>query len=185
MKRHITKAIMRACFAGLAVTAVVVGGAGVASASTASPAAHSNYSPPDHFCNPWQLERWNLNGPNTVTLSFQHDPFTYQVTFKQFGSCLRGSLNDPWLPGTLAVSGTVYKNYVTFSVNYGYKSIQGVRTFRGTIDRWGAVSGWWSETGSENGSGPWSLANNARPACHRYHHHGWSGGFCQVFPSYH
>jgi hypothetical protein len=185
MKRQISKAIMRACFAGLAVTAVTVGGAGVASASTASPAAQSTYSSHGHFCNPWQLERWNLNGSNTVdlTLAPQNTPFTYAVTFKQFGSCLRGWLTDTYYPGgpvTLAISGTVFKDYVQFSVTYP-DTTRAVRTFTGTISRWrGAVSGTWSETGTYNETGSWALAKNARPACHRYYW--WSRGYCLVFP---
>jgi hypothetical protein len=116
-------------------------------------------------CSPFALERWNLNGQNTI-LNYQFSPpFTYSVTFRQSGSCLTGTMTDSYYPTTGPISGTVNGNRVTFSFTYPSGSIQGVRTFTGTIGPRGAVSGTWTETGSENASSHWSLAKHAKRAC--------------------
>ena len=177
--RSISKTMLRTC-AGLAVAAgLVAGGAGVASAATTSPTtAQSNHHP---ACNPWARERWNLNGNNKVNAVYLGTTYTYSVTFKQAGSCLGGTLTDTYYAGTATgpIWGTVNKNSVTFSFAYPSGSVQGTRTFTGTINRWGAVSGTWSETGSEQGSGTWTLAKHAAHACPW-----WWGprAACQVFP---
>jgi hypothetical protein len=161
--RGISKAVLRTG-AGLAVAAaLVVGGAGVASAAPVSPAAHttSSFGP---GCNPFAREQWNLNGRNRVEAVYLGSTFTYSVTFRQFGSCLTGTLTDPYFPTTGPVFGTVFRNDVTFSFRYPSGSIQGTRTYSGTINRRGAVSGTWSETGSEQGSGTFTLARNAHRA---------------------
>jgi hypothetical protein len=96
------------------------------------------------------------------------------------------------MPGeqTGPIHGTVVRNQVTFSFKYP-TGFQGTRTFNGYIDGRGHVSGTWSETGSEAGSGSWSLAYHVRPACPQYYP--WLGFFehgagCAVpfpFPFYH
>jgi hypothetical protein len=101
------------------------------------------------------------------------------VTFKQFGSCLSGTLTDSYYPTTGPISGTVNRNHVTFSFSYPSGSIQGTRTFTGTINRWGAVSGTWSETGTENGTGTFTLARHAATACPWWQ---WWNHSCRVFP---
>jgi len=184
--RGISKTMLRT-WAGLAVAAgLVVGGAGVASAATTSPATHSS----NHFpgCNPWAREQWNLNGSNTVKAVYQGNTYSYSITFKQFGSCLSGTMTDSYFNAptgfTGPIHGTVYGNHVVFSFTYPSGSVQGTRTFNGYIHpvwykqwywhhgwhfRWvfrsGSVSGKWSETGSEQGSGAFSLANHVRTAC--------------------
>jgi hypothetical protein len=197
--RSISKTVLRTC-AGLAVAAgLVVGGAGVASASTASPAvAATNHYP--FFCNPFAREQWNLNGSNTVDAVYQGNNFSYSVTFNQHGSCLSGTLTDTYYSGTATgpIYGTINGNHVTFSFKYPAGSVQGTRTFNGYIHarfvrqwywqnhrwhfRWvfrtGSVSGTWSETGSENGSGTFTLANNARNACPSWE---WWARSCNVF----
>jgi hypothetical protein len=161
--RGISKTMLRTC-AGLAVAAgLVVGVTGVASAATTSPTAQSTHHGP--ACNPWARERWNLNGKNQVQAVYLGKTYTYSVTFRQFGSCLSGTLTDSYYPVTGPISGTVNRNHVTFSFTYPSGSIQGTRTYTGTINRWGAVSGTWSETGSENGSGTFTLAKHAAFAC--------------------
>ena len=176
--RGISKTMLRTC-AGLAMAAgLVAGGAGVASAATVSPAANSTSSW-QHGCNPWAREQWNLNGHNEVQAVFQGKTYTYDVTFKQFGSCLSGTLTDGYFPVTGPISGTVKRNHVTFSFTYPSGSIQGTRTYTGTINRWGAVSGTWSETGSENGSGTFTLAKHAAHACPWWF---GPGAKCFVFP---
>ena len=175
----ITKTMLRTC-AGLAVAAgLVVGGTGVASAATASPAAQSSSSWV-HGCNPWQREHWNLNGKNQVNAVYQGSTFTYSVTFKQIGSCLGGTLTDGYFPVTGPISGTINRNHVTFSFKYPAGSVQGTRTFTGTINRRGWVSGTWSETGSENGTGTFTLAKHAHFACPWWNW--WNpNGSCRVF----
>jgi len=136
-------------------------------------------------CSKWQLEQWNLNGSNTVDLTYQGSAFTYATTFIQKGSCLSGTLTDTGIsPSTLAITGTVNGSQVTFSVTYP-TTVQGKRTFTGTISRHGDVSGpLWSETGTETGTkGPWSLADKAKPACppsHRHHHSFGGSNECKV-----
>jgi hypothetical protein len=188
--------MLRTC-AGLAVAAgLVAGGAGVASAATTSPATQSS----SHFgfgCNPYQREQWNLNGSNTVDAVYKGNNYSYSVTFKQFGSCLSGTLTDSGYPTTGPIYGTIYGNHVTFSFKYPSGSIQGTRTFSGTIQpkfyrqwywqrgwhfhwlfRTGSVSGNWWETGTEAGTGTFTLANNARSACPAWE---WWQRSCNVF----
>ncbi len=175
--RGISKAILRTC-AGLAIAAgLVAGGTGVASAATTAPATQTGN--PGHSCNPWAREQWNLNGKNQVEAVYQGQTYTYSVTFKQFGSCLWGSLTDGYYPTTGPVYGTVYRNHVTFTFKYPAGSVQGTRTYTGKINWWGAVSGTWSETGTENGSGTFTLAKHAHHACPWWY---WPGASCRVFP---
>lgn len=163
------RAALWALCAGPAVAAMVVTGAGAANAAATTPAAHKTASTRHfpYYCNPWQLERWDLNGDNTVNAVYQGHTFTYTVHFRQDGSCLGGQLTDTYWPGTLTgpIYGTVSRNHVTFSFTYPSTGHQGTRTFTGTINRYGAVAGTWSETGSENGSGTWALGTNADQAC--------------------
>jgi hypothetical protein len=118
-----------------------------------------------------QLEEWNLNGSNTVDLTYKNSPFTYAVTIKQKGGCLTGTLTDSGVPTTGPITGTVNGDDITFSFTYPTNSVQGKRTFTGTISHRGAVSGTWSESGSELGTGTWTLADNANSACPPSHHH--------------
>lgn len=150
--------------AGLAVAApLLVGGAGVASAAPVSPAVHTS-SPVTLACNSHARLPWTLRGSNRVEAVYQHRTFTYTVTFRQVGSCLSGTLTDPYYPTTGPLSGTVTANHVTFTFRYPRGSVQGTRTYSGTINRRGAVSGRWSETGREHGSGTFTLAVNAHRA---------------------
>jgi hypothetical protein len=182
--RGITRTVLRTC-AGLAVAAgLVAGGAGVASAATVTPAANTTANNFGHGCNPWQREHWNLNGRNKVEAVYLGNTYTYKVTFKQFGSCLTGTLTDGYyLPNgtTGPIWGTINKNHVTFSFAYPSGSVQGIRTYTGTINRWGAVSGNWTQTGSQGGGGTFTLARHANFACpwwDRWNHN----ATCRVFP---
>jgi hypothetical protein len=178
--RGISRTMLRTC-AGLAVAAgLVAGGTGVASAATTSPTAHStsNYG---FGCNPFAREQWNLNGSNTVNVPWNGQTLTYTVTFRQFGSCLSGTLSDPNYPTTGPLRGTVNGTHVSFSFAYPSGSSQGTRFYSGTISRWGYVSGYWWDSGSDHAYGTWSLAKNARHACRYYY---WWNPYrgCQVFP---
>jgi hypothetical protein len=163
--RGITKATLRVGLGLAAAAALVAGGAGVASAAPVTPVAHTSTTGYFRPCNPWASERWDLNGRNHVEAVYQGSTFTYSVTFRQYGGCLTGTLTDPYYPTRGPIHGTVYRNHVTFTFTYPAGSVQGTRTFVGTINRWGSVSGTWSETGSENGSGTFTLAKHAAPAC--------------------
>jgi len=95
------------------------------------------------------------------------------VTFRQDGSCLRGTLNDPGIPNgptSGPIYGTVNGDQVTFSFTYTYTgATQGTRTYAGIISRSGAVSGNWTETGTEaSNTGSWTLGAKASLACPRY-----------------
>jgi hypothetical protein len=119
-------------------------------------------------CSKWQLEEWNLNGANTVTLTYNSGSYSYSVALIQKGSCLTGTLTDTHASTTLSlpITGSVNGNHVKFSVTYPTTAgNQGIRTFTGTIGHHGGVSGTWAETGTENGTGPWSLTTDAKPAC--------------------
>jgi hypothetical protein len=179
--RGISRTVLRTC-AGLAVAAgLVAGGAGVASAATVAPAAHTTTTNSGHGCNPWQREHWNLNGHNKVEAVYLGTTYTYKVTFRQFGSCLTGTLTDGYYPTTGRVFGTINRNHVTFSFTYPSGSVQGTRTYTGTINRWGAVSGTWSQTGSQGGGGTFALAKHANFACPWWDR--WNrNATCRVFP---
>jgi hypothetical protein len=170
-----TKAAIAAAFAGPAIAALILTGAGAANAAvttTAHTTSSGSYFP---FCNQYQFpqnqylqEQWNLSGSNTVHVKFEVNTYDYSVSFRQEGSCLTGWLTDPGASFTGRVHGTVYGNFVTFSITYPSGDTQGTRTFNGTINQWGHVSGSWSETGSENASGSWWLSNSAQPGCQTY-----------------
>jgi hypothetical protein len=173
------KAAITAALAGPAIAALMLTGVGPANAAVTTATAHttstSGFNP---FCfNQFQnrfnqRQEWNLSGHNTVDLWFQGQEFTYAVNFNQRGSCLSGTLTDTGLPSgeqILGVHGTIFGNHVTFSVRYP-TNVQGTRTFNGSINRWGHVSGMWSDslTSSEMGSGNWSLAKDAHHACQQF-----------------
>src|SRR6266851_3048836 len=115
------KTMLRACFAVPVVAAVVMAGAGAANAKTTMsgvPGAVSSSSylgdrpygfhgPGRYFCSKWQLGRWNLNGTNSITAVYLGSDFTYTVTFEQDGSCLTGTLTDPYIPKGFPKSGPV------------------------------------------------------------------------------
>lgn len=178
--------MLLACCAGPAVAAMLVTGSGPANAAPLTPVVNgvSSFHPPHgngpqgpgqrgghgrHGCDRRQLERWDLNGGNTVDLAYNGGTAAYAVSFRQDGSCLGGTLTDTNIPNgpqTGPIVGTVKGNDVTFSFTYTYiGSHQGTRTFTGTISRRGTVSGTWDETGSEGLSGTWSLASRADRAC--------------------
>jgi hypothetical protein len=172
-----TKAAIAAAFAGPAIAALILTGAGTANAAVTTITAHttSRSGPFNSFCNQYrhhyypqnrfQQEQWNLSGSNTVHVKFEVNTYDYSVSFSQEGSCLTGWMTDPGASFSGRIHGTIYGSFVTFSITYPSGSKQGTRTFNGTINQWGHVSGSWSETGSENASGSWWLSNPAQPGC--------------------
>ena len=172
------KRMIWALCAGPAVAATLVAGASAASAAVITPVPNNGvafgpHGPSHPNCNRWQLERWNLNGGNTITAIYNNAPFQYTVTFKQDGSCLTGTLTDPNIPVNLPqsgpISGTIRGNDVTFSFTYpASMTFQGTRTYTGTISGRGAVSGTWSDGGTGHSTGTWSLGSRANRACPRF-----------------
>jgi hypothetical protein len=144
-----------ACCAGPAVAAMLVTGSGQANAAPLTPVVSSGASFGPHGGGPWgghgpgqpncdrrQRERWDVNGTNTVNVVYSGGTATYGVTFRQDGECLGGTLTDPNGPKTGPIFGTVDGNTITFSFKYTYTgATQGTRTFTGTINRFGSVSG--------------------------------------------
>lgn len=131
-----------------------------ASAATSAPAvvtAHHNFPGPEL-----------LRGRNILELQFNGSTFKYRVRFFEYPIApetwaVYGTLHDGYepFPIYLPVHGVQFDNVVVFQVNYPTsgpdKGDQGTRQFIGTIDNSGNVSGTWSETGTEGGSGTWDL----------------------------
>jgi hypothetical protein len=66
-----------------------------------------------------------------------------------------GNSDTEGVPGYLPVRGSISGGVVVFEVGYPTGDPQGVRAFVGTISG-GTVSGNWTETGTEGGTGTWS-----------------------------
>jgi len=178
--RLVTKATIWACCAGPAIAATILTGAGTASAQITTPTAHTAVTAehiPPPFCNPFQKERWNLNGFNSVDVTYLFAPYTYTVDFVQRGSCLSGWLNDPYFHVTRPIFGTVNGNYVAFSFTYP-SFVEGTRTYTGHIYGSGFVFGHWSQTGfAWPNFGTFSLSNPVARACPPWI---WWTSFCPV-----
>lgn len=168
--RFRTRAAIMAAFAGPAIAAMMLMGAGPANAAvTTANTPHASTDPFFGFCSPFNLERFDFRGPNTVDVTFNNTPFTYAVDFFQRGSCLGGSLTDtniPTGPQTGPIHGNVFRNRVRFSFTYTYNGeTQGTRTYVGHISFWGWVSGTWSDNGPDGATGTWHLAHPVQRAC--------------------
>lgn len=107
-----------------------------------------------------------------ITLTFNGHQFRYPVVlrltplrpFFSGNVLVTGTLCDTYeaVPLVLNVHGLIFGGDATvFSVRYPTVGVdagpQGVRTFSGLVGPFGHVIGSWSETGSENGAGPFSL----------------------------
>jgi hypothetical protein len=175
-----TKIAIMTAVAGPAIAALILTGAGPASAQTVS-ATSPKISTTEHiplFCNPFQKERWNLNGFNSVDVTYLGSlHFTYSVDFVQRGSCLSGWLHDPYFHVTEPIFGTVNGNYVTFSFHYP-SFVEGTRTYYGSTGPFGFVSGHWSQTGiAWPNFGSFALSGPAARACPPWV---WWTSFCSV-----
>ncbi len=172
------KALITAALAGPAMAALILTVAGPANAAVTTAHTPSNSGPFYEYCNQYPNQygqnqfknqygqnQWNLSGSTTIKVKFEVNTYDYPVYFTQQGSCLTGTFTDPGASFTGRIHGTVYGNFVTFSVTYPAGSKQGTRTFNGTINQWGYVSGSWSETGTEDASGSWSLSRPASGGC--------------------
>jgi len=176
-----TKATIWACFAGPAIAATILAGAGTASAQTTSPTAHTvnttEHIPAGPLCSPFQKERYNLNGFNTVDVTYLFHHYFYTVDFVQHGSCLSGWLHDPYFSVTEPIFGTVNGNSVTFRFHYP-SFVEGTRTYIGSINHFGFVSGHWFQTGTAFPNfGGFSLSSTVARACPSWV---WWTQFCSV-----
>ena len=107
-------------------------------------------------------QTWDVTGPYEMDVLFLGGNYGYDLTLNQSGNVVTGDLYDPYLPGNLTIfDGTINGNAIVFKVDYGSGSVQGIRTFTGTIDTFGLLSGSWSESGTENGSDTWSTTSGA------------------------
>lgn len=113
----------------------------------------------------WPTGAWNVTGTYTFDAKYADKDWNYTVVLsQQTGSTVTGTLTDPYLPAsnTLPITnGSLTGNTITFSVDYGSGSSQGIRTFTGTINSSGNMSGAWNETGPEKGSDKWSTTLGA------------------------
>ncbi len=109
------------------------------------------------------MPNWDVTGGYTMDVLYLGSHYNYALTLDQTGATITGDLYDQYLPGHLAVSGIVSGNDVTFSVTYP-SNWQGTRTFTGTIDASGVLSGSWNETGAEQGSDAWSTTSGTATA---------------------
>ena len=119
----------------------------------------------------WPTGTWNVAGTYTFTAQYAGQNWNYTVVLSQSGNTVTGTLTDPYLPAqnTLTiVNGSLSGNKITFSVDYPSGSIQGTRTFTGTIDSSGKMSGTWTETGPEQGSNTWSTTAGAATVSNSY-----------------
>jgi hypothetical protein len=123
--RFRTRAAIMTAFAGPAIAALMLTGVGPANAAvtTATTPHATSYTPPFGYCTPYNLERFDFRGDNTVSLQFGSTAtYTYAVHFDQRGSCLSGWLKDTYIPNNyneyLPIHGYVFRNRVPFSVTY-------------------------------------------------------------------
>ena len=113
-----------------------------------------------YLSNPYQpYHRASVAGSYTMDVLYAGDHYTYDLNLTQTGTAIGGTLHDPYLPGTLPVTGTITGNNLSFSVDYGAGSVQGVRTFTGVIGSSGALSGTWTQTGTQGGGSTWSTTS--------------------------
>jgi hypothetical protein len=155
MTRSITRRFRR----GIAIGAIGLGSLGLAgglAASSAGPAAAATAAavkPAFPIPGPWEF-----TGSNTIDLTYGGSTFTYKTwTTEDAEGVITGWLYDKYLPGFLMIHGIVTGRVVLFEVTYPGADPQGTRAFDGTISWGGHVSGVWTETGSEAGSGTFTL----------------------------
>jgi hypothetical protein len=162
--------------AGLVLLPVAVAGYWSTAIGTATPAYSTAFSATaapasgaaaaaQSDCTAGEPEQWNLSGANEVDVAYDGLSFVYGITITQNGSCLSGTLDDPYYPTSGPISGTVSGDSITFTFTYPSGSIQGTRTYTGTISQSGVASGTWTQTGDESpDNGTWTLADKSTTA---------------------
>lgn len=161
MFKSIKKSIRIAAVSGLGIAAIA---GSVALSTSASASTVNRPAPLPAAC------RTHVRASDDLQLKLGTSTFNYQarlrlspVLFQRGVLTISGTLcdaNEP-VPLVLPVHGVIFGNLAVFSVSYPTVGVdagnQGVRTFSGVIGRHGQVLGRWSETGTENGSGPFTL----------------------------
>jgi hypothetical protein len=159
MIKEINTMSIRKLAAGIASAALLGGGALAvaatsASAAVAAPASLVAYHP--------------APSPDQLKLQFEGNTYTYNVNLREVRvapgtELVFGMLRDSYEPHAinLPVDGVQFGNDVVISVQYPSTGPdagnQGVRTFSGVVGPHGHVTGSWSETGTEAGSGAFTL----------------------------
>jgi hypothetical protein len=110
---------------------------------------------------------------DNLSLTFGTTTFNYQVRLHETNvgpwwsgvKVISGTLCDPYepvQPAIFQVHGVQFGNDAVFSVQYPTTGPdagnQGIRSFAGNVGLFGHTAGHWSETGTEGGSGPFTLA---------------------------
>jgi hypothetical protein len=159
MIKEINTMSIRKLAAGIASAALLGGGALAvaatsASAAVAAPASLVAYHP-------------GFN-PDELKLQFEGNTYTYNVNLREVRvapgvELVFGTLRDTYEPHAinLQVDGVQFGNDVVISTQYPTTGPdagnQGDRTFSGVVGPHGHVTGSWSETGTEDGSGAFTL----------------------------
>lgn len=162
---------MRKNIRTLVASAAILASAGGVSAVAATAASAASAAPAVTMAA--HVSQARLSGPNVLSLTFNGHTYNYNIRTATIPvsrnlSLVAGSLRDSYEPQpvNLPIQGVIFGNDVVLSVQYPTTGPdagpQGVRTFSGTIGAHGHVSGTWNETGSENGSGTFSLLFPAR-----------------------
>jgi hypothetical protein len=120
-----------------------------------------------HYKIVWVGMVWDLTGEYTFHIQFSGQDFDYPVVLTQSGDTVTGTLTDRYLPAeysnnVLPLTGTVTGNSFVFKVTYP-GPYWGTRTFNGTINTLGALSGSWSDDGTDKdiASGTWTSTGKA------------------------
>jgi hypothetical protein len=171
------KMMVWAFCAGPAVAAKLAAGSGPAGASVLTPVSNSGvafgpHGPSGPNCSRWQLERWNLNGPNTISTVYLGVTYTYSVNFVQNGSCRTGRLTDTFIPAP-ARSPARSTERGARELRHLLLHLSDERPGDAHLSRHdqqvGAVSGNWVQTGTQvPNNASWSLAYKAAHACPRF-----------------
>lgn len=108
----------------------------------------------------------DVTGTYEFDILYLDNHYYYDVELVQSGDSVTGTLTDTYLPAqytdkVLPLTGTVTGNSVIFEVVYPGPS-WGTRTYEGDIDGSGAMTGSWSDDGTDGAYGTWStLEGNA------------------------
>ncbi len=105
---------------------------------------------------------WDLTGNYTFYINYSGHDYSYAVDLNQSVNYITGTLVDTYLPAaeqTRTVNGTLTGNSFVLEVPYPAGGQWGTRTFDGTIDSTGHLSGTWSDSGTDNASGSWSTTS--------------------------
>lgn len=106
---------------------------------------------------------WDIAGAYTFHIHYSDNDYYYPVTLTQSESNITGTLTDNYLPSqypdkVLTLTGTITGDDFTFTVQYP-GNFWGKRTFTGSVDSSGGLSGGWVDDGTGSGAGTWSTSD--------------------------